>query len=651
MFELLRRDCTGRLGRLHTPHGTVTTPALLPVVNPHKLTIAPEDMASRFGIEMLITNAYILMRDDDLRERSLQEGVHKLLDFDGSVMTDSGTFQSHVYGSVEATNEGVVAFQRDIGVDVGTALDVFTEPWDGEDLAKEAMEETLRRVEEAVALRGDMALAATVQGGQFVKLREEMASRLGSLDAQVHPVGGVVPLLENYQYRDLVRGVLAAKRGLPPGRPVHLFGAGHPMVFALAVLMGCDMFDSSSYAKYAADGRLMYVDGTRHLKDVEDSPCGCPVCRAYDGPSLRELPDADRERLLAEHNLHACLDELKVVRAAIREETLWDLVDRRSRAHPDLFEGYRELTAHAGELEPYESASKHSPLFVTDHLSLQRPIVLRYARRIFARYSPPGNKVLIGLEGGVRPFAKGHASTIKKVRDVADAHFVVTTVQGPLPIELDEMYPAAQTVEAAPWDEETKRRVITLMEHHAHNLDVGLAVMWDGDETLEMLKGLSPPAGRWDLEELRVRAVADMQFGAQAADALLDGKVKLVTSRRTGKLRNVIVDGEHVLSMRAHDGMFTLKVPGARRLHRAWEAPRLRVEVDEEAVAFVGEGKSVFAQFVKGVDEELRPGDEALVVGPGDELIAMGRTILNPREMLSFQRGVAVKIRETALED
>ncbi len=650
MFELLRRDCTGRLGRLHTPHGAVSTPALLPVVNPHRLTVPPEDLASRFGIEMLITNAYILMRDDGLRERGLQEGVHRLLDYDGAVMTDSGTFQSHVYGRVEATNEEVVAFQRDIGVDVGTALDVFTEPWDGEDLAREAMEETLRRVEEAAALRGEMALAATVQGGQFIGLREEMATRLGALDAQVHPVGGVVPLLENYQYRDLVRAVLAAKRGLPPGRPVHLFGAGHPMVFALAVLMGCDMFDSSSYAKYAADDRLMYVDGTRHLRDVEDSPCGCPVCRAYDGPSLRELPDADRERLLAEHNLHACIDELKVVRAAIREETLWDLVDRRCRTHPDLFEGYRELTAHAGELEPYESVSKRSPLFVTDHLSLQRPIVIRYARRIFDRYSPPGNKVLIGLEGGVRPFAKGHASTIRRVREVADAHFVVTTVQGPLPIELDEMYPAAQTVEALPWDAETRRRVVALMEHHSHNLDVGLAVMWDGDETLEVVKGMAPPGGAWDLERLRARAVADMQFGPGAADALLDGEVELVTSRRTGKLRNVIVDGQHVLSMRAHDGMFTLKAPGARRLHGAWEAPRLRVVVDEEAVAFVREGRSVFAQFVTEADEALRPGDEVLVVGPGDELLAMGRTLLNRREMLSFQRGVAVRIRETSSE-
>ena len=645
-FEMLERDCTGRTGRLHTPHGTVDTPALLPVVNPHRVTIPPNEMAERFRVRMLITNAYIIMRDAHLRERALAGGVHALLGFPHAVMTDSGTFQGHVYGGVATTNAEVVAFQRDIGVDVGTALDVFTEPEFTESEAREAMEETMRRVEEAVGLRGDMALAATVQGGSHIALREEMAARLAALDAQVHPVGGVVPLMEQYHFRDLVRVVLAAKRGLPPGRPVHLFGAGHPMVLALASLMGCDLFDSASYAKYAADGRLMYTDGTRAVEDLGESPCTCPVCRQHDGPSLRALPPAERTRLLAEHNLWACLDELRKVKAAIHEEALWDLVDRRCHAHPMLFEGYRELCAHAGELEPFESTSKRSALQVTDSLSVQRPIAVRYARRVFSRYRAPPMPVCVGLEGGARPFARGHAGTIAKVRGVADAHFVVQTVLGPVPIELDEMYPVAQTVEAGEWDEATKRRVLTLMEHHSHTARYGLAVMWDGEPTLEMLKVMSESAGPLDIDGLRARAVADMQFGECAADVLVAGKVELVTSRKTGKIRNVISDGEHVLSMRAHDGMYTLKLAGARRLHAVWKAPRARVVMKEDAVPFVKEGKNAFAKFVADMDGELRPGDECLVVGPGDELLGVGRALMNRREALSFRRGVAARMRE-----
>ena len=561
-------------------------------------------------------------------------------------MTDSGTFQAHVYGKVAVTNEEIVSFQRDIGVDIGTALDVFTEPWDGEEVAREAMEETLRRVEEASAIRGDMALAGTVQGGNFVRLREEMAARLGGFDAQVHPIGGVVPLMENYAYRDLVRVVLAAKRGLPPGRPVHLFGAGHPMVFALATLMGCDLYDSSSYAKYAAGDRLMYADGTRHLEDVGESPCGCPVCREHDGPGLRELPKAERERVLAEHNLWACLDELKRVREAIREDALWDLVDRRCRAHPLLFEGYRELCTNAGSLEPYESVSKRSPLNYTDHLSMRRPIVMRYARRVFSRYRQPEKRVMVGFEGGNRPYGRHFAEAMRRVSEVADAHFLVKTVLGPVPIELDELYPVAQTVEAAPWDAETVRRVNHMMEHCSHNLRNALALMWDGDETLDILRMMEGRGGTFDIMEARARATADMQFGEGAADVLLAGEVELVASKRTGKLRNVLVDGEHVLSMRAHDGMYTLKLAGGRRLHAAWEAPRMRVVVDEEAAPFAREGKSQFAQFVLAADEATRPGDEVLVVDGDDGLLGVGRVLLNRREMLSFSKGMAVKMRE-----
>jgi 7-cyano-7-deazaguanine tRNA-ribosyltransferase len=146
----------------------------------------------------------------------------------------------------------------------------------------------------------------------------------------------------------------------------------------------------------------------------------------------------------------------------------------------------------------------------------------------------------------------------------------------------------------------------------------------------------------------RARATADMQFGTGAADVLLDGQLELVTSKRTGKLRNIIVDGEHVLSMRARDGMYTLKLPGARRLHAAWGAPRLRVVVNEDAAPFAREGRSQFAQFVVDADPDLRPGDEVLVVDEADVLLAAGRTHMNRRELLSFVKGVAVKVREGA---
>ena len=155
------------------------------------------------------------------------------------------------------------------------------------------------------------------------------------------------------------------------------------------------------------------------------------------------------------------------------------------------------------------------------------------------------------------------------------------------------------------------------------------------------------PGGRTvDWHALRVHATADLQFGRGAANALLGGTVSYIVSQNTGKVRNVRVDGEHVLSLRAEDGWFTLKAAGARRLWKAFSMPKLRVVVDPDAVPFVREGKNVFAKFVRDADPEIRPGDEALVVSPDDELCAVAQATMNRREMLAFKRGVAARVRE-----
>ena len=99
--------------------------------------------------------------------------------------------------------------------------------------------------------------------------------------------------------------------------------------------------------------------------------------------------------------------------------------------------------------------------------------------------------------------------------------------------------------------------------------------------------------------------------------------------------------------MRAGDGMFTLKIDGAKFLHRSFKYPRLRVTIENDAVSFVKQGKSVFAKFVLDCDPELRPFDECLIVDEKDELIAVGRCLLNRSEMLSFNYGMAVKTRDS----
>src|SRR5205814_761940 len=95
-------------------------------------------------------------------------------------------------------------------------------------------------------------------------------------------------------------------------------------------------------------------------------------------------------------------------------------------------------------------------------------------------------------------------------------------------------------------------------------------LLWEGESSLDELRARAPGKRAVDWNAARIRATADHQFGRGAADALLLGTVSYVVSKNTGKVRNVMVDGDHVLSLRAEDGLFTLKAAGAGRLHRAY---------------------------------------------------------------------------------
>ncbi len=600
MFEVRERDGLGRIGLLTTAHGKLTTPALLPVVNPNRLTVSPAELHDRFGFAGVITNSYIIKKHARLRERALADGVHGLLEYPGIVMTDSGTFQSYVYGKEGVEPQEILEFQAAIGTDIATLLDVFSTPDRTEEEARADVIEThnrakaagawlrhqkhLRQIEEVQqrletpGSRGLPLLASTVQGSIYPSLRNQAANGLSRLTADIHPIGGVVPLMEPYRYGELADMIIAAKKGLTPSRPVHLFGCGHPLFLPVATLLGCDLFDSASYAKYAAQDRLLFAEGTRHLKDLETLPCSCPVCSSTDVEYLKSLPREERQVKLAEHNLWVLAAEMRKLHQAINEGWLWELVERRLRAHPALLPVFKVLSRHQKWLAHYEPVTRSRSWQPTGRASVNRAGVLATRRRL-------------------KPMLKGR----RKLFDHA--------VLGPVPLTLCESHPCQQSPEIP-----------------------------------EPEQPLAPP---WNV--YRARSIALYQFGSQATRGLFGGGVELVCSKKTGRLRNVVsTDGEHRLSLRAADGLYTLKLAGAKRILKAVRPPSLRVVIDPDAVPYAANGKSVFARFVVGCDPELRPRDECLVVGPDDRLVAVGRCLLNPQEMRAFDTGVAVKVREGA---
>lgn len=392
-FELRTADGAGRIGKLTVPRAgvTVETPALLPVINPNIVTVEPARLSAEFGAEMVITNSYIIRNTDDLRQRALEEGLHELLGFDGAIMTDSGSFQLAEYGEIDVTTEEIVAFQYDIGSDVGTPVDVPTPPDVSRERAVSELADTERALSEAEgAEAGEMLLNAPVQGSTHLDLREQAARNADRTDLDVFPIGAVVPLMEAYRFDDVVEVVGAAKRGLGADAPVHLFGAGHPMLFALAVAAGCDLFDSAAYALYARDDRYLTVRGTRQLADLEYFPCSCPICVAHTPDGVRATEAQERERLLAEHNLHVSFTEIRRIKQAIRAGNLLELVEARARSHPAALDGYRALLADADRLEKSDPTSKGT-FFHLSGESARRPEVVRHHQRLNRLGLPAGS--------------------------------------------------------------------------------------------------------------------------------------------------------------------------------------------------------------------------------------------------------------------
>jgi 7-cyano-7-deazaguanine tRNA-ribosyltransferase len=421
-FEILHKDLAGRIGRLSTLHGTVETPLLMPVVNPHLPLIPPEELAS-MGAEMIITNSYIINQDPDLREGAIEQGLHDLLGFPGPIMTDSGAFQLSVYGDIDVLPLEILDFQFSIKSDISVPLDIPTPPDVSRERAESELNITEERLQEAAALKIDALLAGPVQGSTYPDLRERAGRFARELGFDLYPVGGVVPLMEAYRFRDLVDVVVSAKKGLGSGVPVHLFGAGHPMIFALAAAMGCDLFDSAAYALYAREGRYLTVQGTRKLEEMKHLPCSCPVCLKYTQQELMDSPQRARE--LARHNLYVSLQEIKLVRQSIRDGSLWDLLETRCRSHPRMLDGLKQLASYGDWLEGLDSASK-STFFYLSPESASRPEVIRYGGRI-ERISLKG-EVLITDDSNANPSGYDHVLNFKPPF-------------GPYPAQLQETYP------------------------------------------------------------------------------------------------------------------------------------------------------------------------------------------------------------------
>jgi len=351
LFEVTVRDGRARLGKLYTKHGVLDTPALLPVINPNIRTIEPREMWDRYGIGALITNSYIIWKHEKLKQIATTNGVHNLLNYPGVIMTDSGTFQSYVYGDVEVGVEEIVEFQRSIGVDIATMLDVFSRPDMKHSEVSKAVEETLERSQISVDSAQGTMLNGPIQGGLFPELRKKSAMDMSKFDFSIHPIGGIVPIMEQHRYREYAKIMLSTLPFLPSNRPVHMFGCGHPMLFPMSIALGADLFDSAAYALFARDGRILTPWGTEKLEGLIEWPIIMPCISSCTPEEVRKMDKDDRMKLLSKYNLEITLAELSRCRQAVRDGDIWRLVEQRSHQHPALRDAFLWLTTNPATAE------------------------------------------------------------------------------------------------------------------------------------------------------------------------------------------------------------------------------------------------------------------------------------------------------------
>jgi len=452
-FEVKDKDLGGRIGKLTTKSGVIETPAFFPVVNPlRQWKEVSVDQLKSLGFNQLITNAYIIKKS--LNNKVID--VHNFLEFNGVVMTDSGAYQLLRYGvkKVEIDPIEIVKFQEMISADIGVIADIPTRDDASYSDALYSVEETLRRAEIVLDIIRDSAIlwVLPIQGGIYLDLVEFCARRGRELPYySIYAIGSPVTVMEKYEFAKLINMIITAKKNLPLDKPVHLFGAGHPLIIPFVVALGIDMFDSASYILYARDERYMTESGTYHLKDLDYLPCECPICSKYDVKTLMDMDRGERTRCIAIHNLYVIQREVKRVKVAIREGRLWELLEERARTHPSLRQAFNIITRRGNimwleRLDPRIKGDAHA-LFLYDETSNYRPEIIRhkvmiknYVKGVWGR----GRQAVL-LPGAIKekPFrtSKLYDYVVRSLRTKELDVYIYLPYFTLIPLVLDHTYP------------------------------------------------------------------------------------------------------------------------------------------------------------------------------------------------------------------
>lgn len=438
-MEILSKDLAGRIGKLKLKRGAIETPYLFPVIDITKQELSVSEIKG-IGFTAVITNAYLTYK------RGWKGSIQELLgDPSLIVMTDSGAYQHLQYGNIEVSNKEIIEIQKGLNSDIAVILDVPTGDSLDRAFAEETVRETLARGREALQLidRDKRLWVLPIQGGIHLDILERSAIESAKLDYDIYAIGSPTRFMERYEYSVVMDMIRVVREHIRPDKPLHLFGAGHPMIIPFAVAMGIDLFDSASYILFARDGRYMTEGGTLKLDEVNYFPCNCPVCSRYTPQELRMLERNERTRLLALHNLYIIRKIINETKEAIREGRLWELLVAFSRKHPSLLSTFNRVKdKHVEWLELYTPRVKGEvkAIYLLEGDSRYNPKIVRARNFIFNKYKPPSHfkRLIIEYISSKDPSPPINAS---------EEHIVYYAPSlGMVPRELVNTYPFGQNV-------------------------------------------------------------------------------------------------------------------------------------------------------------------------------------------------------------
>ncbi len=363
-YELVKKDeRTGaRAGIIHTPHGSFPTPIFMPVGTQASVKgVSPEELKD-LGAGIILSNTYHLFLRPGMELVKEAGGLHKFMNWDRAILTDSGGFQVFSLGELRKITEEGVSFrshidgskkflspevsmqvQMALGSDIVMAFDECI-PYPADfDYAKKSTERTTRWAKRCKSemTAENQGLFGIVQGGMYPELRRQSVKELVELDFPGYAVGG----LSVGEPKEMMYEMLSVStEGLPKDKPRYLMGVGTPDCLVEGVMRGIDMFDCVFPTRVARNGTAMTWNGRLVMKNQEythdfrpiEEDCDCYACRNFSRAYIRHLVRANEIfglRLLSLHNLRF----LQRFMAAIRQSIL---DDRFSEFRSEFLAGY-----------------------------------------------------------------------------------------------------------------------------------------------------------------------------------------------------------------------------------------------------------------------------------------------------------------------